>query len=130
MSRVDRESPIHRSILSYLRLALPGALIFHPANEIASKIPGATPKQRMLAQARAKAMGMLPGAPDLVVLFQGRFIAFEVKAPGNYQQVNQRAAQALIEANGGAYYVVRSIDDVKAALAETPGLVELRGAIG
>jgi len=129
MSRIDREGPIHRSVLAYLRVALPGALIFHPANEIASKIPGATQKQRMLAQSRAKAMGMLPGVPDLVVMFHGQFIAFEVKAPGNYQQANQKAVQALINANGGYYYVVRSIDDVKEALEAMPGLVELRGVI-
>jgi len=35
---VDREGPIHRSILAYLRVALPGALIFHPANEIEDRV--------------------------------------------------------------------------------------------
>jgi len=115
-AKVDREGPIHRSILAYLRKVMPDALIFHPANEIASKIPGATPKQRMLSQSRAKALGMLPGIPDLIVLHQGRFIAFEVKAEGNYQQPNQKAVEALVDANGGYYFVVRSIDDVKDVL--------------
>lgn len=38
MSRIDLEGPIHRSILAYLRVALPCALIFHPSNEIEDRV--------------------------------------------------------------------------------------------
>ena len=127
----DREGPIHRSILQYLRLQYPGALIFHPANEIASKMPNATKLQKMLAQKRAKDMGMLPGVGDLIMLHRGAFYMFEVKAPGNYQQQNQREVQAIVEANGGRYFVVRSIDDVRAAMSGASGVVSvpMRGEI-
>ena len=127
----DREGPIHRAILQYLRMQYPGALIFHPANEIASKMPGATDMRRMLAQKRAKAMGMLPGVGDLIMLHRGSFYMFEVKAPGNYQQKNQHEVQAVVEANGGRYFVVRSIDDVREAMwgASDVVSVPMRGEI-
>ena len=61
----DREGPIHKAILHYLRAQFPSALIFHPANELNLR---ADPKTKAIAQARAKALGMLPGAPDIVML--------------------------------------------------------------
>ena len=33
VSRIDREGPIHRAILHYLRVVLPGAIIHHSASE-------------------------------------------------------------------------------------------------
>lgn len=119
--QTDREGPIQAAIVSYLRTQFPHACMFSVPNELASKV-GAGRKDRqkaiMLAQARAKKQGMLPGAPDLVMIHQGEFYAFEVKAEGNYQQQNQKAAQASIEANGGRYFVVRSVDDVAEIMAD------------
>ena len=38
MTRRDAEGPIHRAIISWLRVVLPEAIIFHAANE--SRRPG------------------------------------------------------------------------------------------
>lgn len=119
---IDREGPIQRAIVTRLRVQYPTALIFSVPNELASKVGGGKDgksRQKMIrnAQANAKRLGMLPGMADVCILLDGRFYAFEVKAPGNYQQANQKAAQALVEANGGVYAVVRSYDDVKAAIS-------------
>jgi hypothetical protein len=112
---VDREGPIHRSILAYLRREYPAALIHHSRNEMNLK---ASPKSKAIAQSKAKAMGMLTGFPDLMMLNNGSFWAFEVKAKGNYASDKQKAVGALIEANGGKWAVVRSIDDVKGCISE------------
>ena len=110
---VNRESPIHRSILAYLRTQYPSALIHHSANE--SHLRG---KAAMMASVRKKREGMVPGFPDLMMLNNGSFWAFEVKAKGNYASDKQKAVGALIEANGGKWAVVRSIDDVKGCISE------------
>lgn len=65
--RRDVEGPIHKAILDYLRLVLPGAVIHHSANEMDLH---ADPKSKAIAQSKAKALGMLPGFPDLLVLWE------------------------------------------------------------
>lgn len=118
----DREGPIHRSILQYLRAAYPDAFVFHPANEIASKsLRKFGPRGQQAAaaaQSKAKALGMVSGVPDLVMIHRGAVIGFEVKAKGNYQKPSQKAVEAAWGAAGGRYYVVRSIDDVIEAMNE------------
>ncbi len=105
--RVDREGKIHRAILDYLRITLPGAVIHHPANEVDAK-----GKNIARAIAKNKWNGMLPGYPDLICHYQGRTFLFEVKAPGNYLTNTQRAVRDSLEANGIPIAMVRSIDEV------------------
>lgn len=53
-----------------------------------------------------------PGAPDIIGCVDGRFVGLEVKAAkGTLSDLQQDFARAL-EAAGGRYHVVRSIDDV------------------
>ena len=54
------------------------------------------------------------GCPDILVCFNGRFMAFETKAPGKINNVTpnqQREIDEIIRANGLAY-VVDSVDQV------------------
>jgi len=53
------------------------------------------------------------GIPDIIVIKAGKFIGLEVKSAIGKQSDNQKIIQLLLEANGGFYYVVRSLDDVK-----------------
>ena len=107
------ELPIHRSILHYLKLSLPGALIQHSAQNLGVKGEGIA-----RAVALAKSMGMLPGFPDLLVIHNGRVMGFEVKAEGGTASDAQNAVGALFIANGAHWAVVRSIDDVRDYLRE------------
>lgn len=107
----DREGPIHLAILNYLRMKYPRALVHHSPN--ANTMRG---KDVARLIAKNKHMGMLPGFPDLIMLHHGTFYAFEVKAPGNKPQDNQLEVGAAIEANGGCFAIVRSIDDVIEAM--------------
>ena len=125
---IDREGPIQTDICGYLKLQYPRALIFSVPNELASKVGGGgkSPAERQRrqnmirnTQAKAKAMGMLPGMADLCMLLDGRFYAFEVKYGKNTQQPNQEAAERAVDANGGHYFVVRSIQDVQDAMGGT-----------
>ncbi len=109
------ERAIHGAILAWLRAVLPGALVLHPPNSLDM---GGDPRAKAIAQARAKRMGMVPGAPDLLVLSGGVFVALEVKREGAYAKPDQRAVGARIEANGGHWRVVRSVEDAREALRD------------
>lgn len=109
---VDREGPIHRAILEYLMARYPGAAIHASPNSNTMKGKDVA---RLIA--KQKYMGMRPGWPDIEMIHYGRFYAFEVKAEGGRQQDNQKDVERDINAAGGHYFVVRSIDDVKEAMA-------------
>lgn len=118
----DREGPIQKDTVRYLRDVLPGAVVHHSPQEFGMKGP-----QIARQIAKNKANGMLPGFPDVLVLWQGRTLAIEVKAEGNYLTDAQKALRAEIEAQGVPYAVVRSRADVNEFLT---GLgIELRGQI-
>ena len=63
-----------------------------------------------------KSIGMgRSGCPDILVCFNGKFFAFETKAPGKINNVTpnqQREIEEIIRANGSAH-VVDSVDQVK-----------------
>jgi hypothetical protein len=60
---------------------------------------------------RQRYSGLLPGAPDLIVLGKGRVWFLEVKRPGGKQSNNQVMVQRLIEERGFEYHVVHSVDE-------------------
>lgn len=128
----DREGPIHRAVLDYLRYALPGAWIMHPANELNL---GGDRRSNAIAQARAKSLGMAPGAPDILALWHGNLWAFEVKSATGRVSEAQAAVGAHIERMGGRWAVVRSVDDAAACVAAWMGearqsvAVPMRGSV-
>ena len=52
------------------------------------------------------------GCPDILLCKDGCFIGLEVKTDKGRQSKAQVESQKRIEACGGRYYIVRSIDDV------------------
>lgn len=58
------------------------------------------------------------GIPDIILIKGGKFIGLEVKAPKGVLSDSQKEFAKDIEANGGYYYVVRSIDDVQKILED------------
>lgn len=113
--RIDREGPIHRAILSFLRVAMPDAVIHHSPNELNLR---GDKVAKAIAQNKAKGLGMRPGWPDLEVFHNGTPYFFEVKAEGNTQTPAQKDIQAELQAQGIRYAVVRSIADVRECLSE------------
>lgn len=112
--RVNRELPIHKAILAHLRLVLPeGTIIHHSPNSI-----GLSGKLIMRQIAHNEAMGTVKGFPDLLCLLPGpRVWMFEVKAPGNYPDNDQRALHDDLRTLGCRVAVVRDALEVDAAIA-------------
>ncbi len=64
------------------------------------------------------------GASDLFMIYRGMSVALEVKTPEGKQKKSQKEFEANIDAAGGYYFLVRSIDD---ALAVLKGMDQLGG---
>lgn len=108
---MDREAPIHRAVLERLTEALPGALIHHSPNSWPQ-----TGTAAARAQAKHRWLGTRAGFPDLVAVWKGQLLAFEVKAPGGRVSPEQAEIGQRIEDNGGRWAVVKSPEDALAAL--------------
>ena len=114
--RRQHEVKLQKSIVEYLRLVLPrGAVFWHVPNGGMM-----TRAWRMILAA----LGLLPGVSDLMVFWRSVLLCIEVKTEADRwrditrgkQSTVQKAFQVAIEAAGGHYAVVRSIDDVRAFL--------------
>ena len=62
--------------------------------------------------------GTVAGTPDLIVCYRGQFLAFECKAPGGSATALQQKTLTDIRRAGGRAVVVRTIEDIAAALDE------------
>jgi hypothetical protein len=60
---------------------------------------------------RFRYSGLLPGAPDLIVIGNNRIYFMEVKKHNGKQSPSQIVVQRMIEERGFEYHVVRSLDD-------------------
>lgn len=58
----------------------------------------------------------LKGVPDIISIINGRFVGFEVKTARGKQNADQKLFEKRTNQNGGAYFVVRSVDDARKAL--------------
>lgn len=52
------------------------------------------------------------GAPDIIVLYKGKYVALEVKTESGKLSSDQLKTKEMIIKCGGDYQVVRSLDDV------------------
>lgn len=106
----DLEGPVHRSILGWLRAVLPvGAIAFH--------IPNGGARDARVG-AKMKALGTMPGIPDLCVIHRGRALFLEVKAPGSEARPSRSQPEtmfALTDA-GCPVCVVSDIEGARAFL--------------
>ena len=119
MTRTNPERAIHKAIRQYLELVFRGmAVIHHSPNE--APLSSRDPKGAAIAMCNAKAMGMQPGFPDLVVFPFSHVgpLFFEVKAPKGKVSEAQQIVMGRLDELGYRVAVVRSVDDVAARLAE------------
>lgn len=117
------EDLIHESIVQLLRFRADARTIwFHPPNGIpASKRTGA----------RFVRLGMLAGAPDLIVIPpSGKACFLEIKSPTGRLSIEQRAFQGRCISAGVPYAVARSSRDAEACLADWGALRKERQELG
>lgn len=110
--RIDREGPIQRAIIQYLRASLPGCVV--------ASVPNSTDvrgRSAAIAIAKQKRDGLLPGFPDVWCGWRGQALLIEVKAKGGRTSPAQDDVHARLRANGFDVIVAYGIDDVTPAVA-------------
>lgn len=70
---------------------------------------------------KSSAPGQRNGAADLFCCVAGRFLAIELKTPSGKQRPDQVRFEGDVSRAKGRYVVARSLDEVKAAVAEARG---------
>lgn len=112
--------------VSWLKMALPNVLVIAVINEL-PQTSWATDEERkanLIRMTLMKAMGLYPGAADLILLWQAnglqiRFLETKDKAP---QSIAQKEFQKRLEGIGGIYYIWRSLPELE-ALCRSWGLI-------
>ena len=56
------------------------------------------------------------GVQDITCLYKGKFIAIELKTITGKQSPEQKEIERLVKRHGGEYYIIRSLDELKAII--------------
>lgn len=102
------EDAIQEAIVNYLRAVLAKKIVLSIPNE---------GKRSPASAARLRRMGMRKGAPDLLLVIGGKAFFFEVKSAKGRVRDEQFDFQVDADIAGAGWAIVRSIDDVRRALA-------------
>jgi VRR-NUC domain len=103
---LNAEAEVQGTLLAWGKAVAPHVLIFH--------IPNGGYRTAREA-ARLKWQGVLPGAPDLVIVAPGKICFAEVKTRTGRLSPAQRAVHHHLVSLGCPVAIVRSIDDMRAA---------------
>lgn len=100
------ESRLQQSCVTWFRYQYPhlAFLLWHPKNE---------GNGDQVAGARAKAEGVVPGVPDLILAIPSVYhcmLCLEMKTPRGRQSDSQRRYQAYAETATAEYHVIRDIN--------------------
>lgn len=80
-----------------------------------------TPRNR-IDGARLKSMGMVSGVSDLVLLWRGGAICFELKTKKGRQSLTQKEWQKVVNGQGIPYFIVRSLAEFKDIVNRLEGM--------
>jgi hypothetical protein len=108
--RAAPEQALQRAIVQWMTLCLPPQVFWTAINPV--------PAKSKAAAGISKALGMRAGVPDILVIYQGKAVLFELKAAKGYQSDTQRDVANQLNLAGSAVRVARSIEDVVAGLNE------------
>lgn len=98
------EQAIQRSCVDFLRMCAPReGFHYNAINPV--------PAKSKAVAGISKAMGLQPGTPDLLMVWKGRAIFVEFKAPGGRLSPAQRDCHAGLMLAGALVHTVTSLDD-------------------
>ena len=100
-----KESEIQNQICEYLAWKK----IFFWRN---NSIPSVFYKKDGSMQFRRMPKWSMNGTPDLIAVIDGKFIGIEIKAQKGIQSIQQKDFEKKVNAAGGYYYLVRSLDEL------------------
>jgi hypothetical protein len=101
------EDQIQRAVVEWIRFTCPTALVFH--------VPNGGGRTRAEA-GRFKAIGVLAGVPDLIVMWPGVCAGLELKTPANRPTAEQAEIGRRMAEMGHLWGWASSVDDALALL--------------
>ena len=105
--KLGAEDKIQLSILDYLDLVLPEALVFHVPNQ---------GLRSLTTGKKFKLLGMRAGVPDLVMIHRGVCFFIEIKSPKGVVSPAQKDFCEAAGRAGAGWVVARCVEDVRNAL--------------
>ena len=119
----QKESDIQKSIIDYLSYIARSRnfFFFSIPNEgamITAMIAGMTSKTMAIMINHFKKMGMVPGIPDLCILFESKAIFIEVKKPGEKPTPGQEIIHNVMEKTGHVVWIASSVEEIEQILKE------------
>lgn len=103
------EEQFQKQVAEWLALVLPADCWWTAVNPL----PG---KRSVVEGARAKAMGLKPGVPDIVICWDGKFYGLELKTTKGRPSKSQVRCFNDIHDAGGYVAVAKSLKEVEAFL--------------
>ena len=93
-------------------------LLFHVPNEV-ERLPGETTASHMRRISKLKSLGLTPGVPDLVLVWNGKVYGFELKdgAKGRVSEAQEKLHEKW-RLQGAIVQVCRTLDEFKKMLKE------------
>jgi hypothetical protein len=85
-------------------------LLYHVPNEL-DRLPRESASNHIRRLSQAKAKGVVPGIPDLVLIWNGRIWAWELKTATGTVSPAQREVHAAWSAQGAPVSIVRTLED-------------------
>ena len=117
--RKHEEDNLHISVAQFLDLALPPDACWTTVEH------GGRRGKREAA--RLKAKGIKPGWPDIHIVYRGRSINIELKAPGGTLSTAQKVMHERLTLAGALVYTATQIEQVEGFLR---GIMPLRASTG
>lgn len=113
-SQRREEDALQKSVVHLLRMVLPRSSIIHHSRNEGNR----GGKRGIIDGQRAKAMGQFAGFADLILIHGGQVYFIELKTKGGRMASSQRNFRTLVEDQGLPYALCRSVDEVRAVLAD------------
>ncbi len=114
------EERLQRQVAQYLDACLPPeAVWWHTPNQRGTR-------KKYEAQI-LKALGVKPGVPDCIIIYRGRAIFIELKAPKGSLSVVQKDMRDRLTVAGGLWFEARTLEQVEGVLSAA--IPDMRGRI-
>lgn len=117
--RKHDEDDLHMTVAAFLDLALPEDAVWTTVEHGG--------KRGKREAARLKAKGLKSGWPDIQIIYEGRSINIELKAPSGTVSKVQRAMHERLTLAGALVYTARCIEEVEGFLC---AIIPLKASTG
>ena len=116
MTKKGPEAKVQQDVLNWLTLQ-PRSQLFAWRNYTGPVVRGNPKKGKTFFTPNP-----CPGAPDIEIILNGRYIGLECKSPKGVQSDAQKTFEYEVKRNGGFYFIIRSLKDAMDVIKQVQGI--------